>query len=243
MHATGLLTEVKHIKMPRQNITPTVMAMYEEMPTCFSTLSIQFEGEQGQDAGGLTKDMFAHFWNTALQEWFHGEHCMVPFVSPDSSGEGIFEVLGRVLTHSLLLVESLPLKMSRSFVISTFKQATIPDDDLIKDFLLFISPAESQLLRSALKYRGTTFSKSVQTRLEDLFARYMYNMLLFKTTCTMLTNLKRVNCSGMYHYQFKYYQLTCTCTLTCSSYIFTHYPHCSCQIPDIKYRIKSLIQE
>ena len=179
VHATGLLTEVKHINMSRQNMITTVMAMYEETPTCFSTLSIQFEGEHGQDAGGFTKDMFAHFWNTALHKWFHGEHCMVPFVSPDSSGEGIFEVLGRVLTHSLLLVESLPLKMSRSLVISTFKQATIPDDDLIKDFLLFISPAESQLLRSALTYRGNSFSKSVQTRLEDLFARYMYNICCY----------------------------------------------------------------
>ena len=72
----------------------------DDMPAIVgNNITVAFEGEMGQDVGGVTRDFLATYWQHTLDEWFHGELIKVPCVpaSRTSEAETAFLAAGRIL--------------------------------------------------------------------------------------------------------------------------------------------------
>ena len=55
-----------------------LLNLYRQEDTTACRLSVQFLGEEGDDFGGLTKEMFTIFWRSVAEELLCGEHRVVP---------------------------------------------------------------------------------------------------------------------------------------------------------------------
>ncbi|XP_021377139.1 uncharacterized protein LOC110465550 isoform X1 [Mizuhopecten yessoensis] len=109
-----------------------------------------FAGESGEDAGGLTKDLFSTFWEQACSRLFTSEDVLVPHLPPHrfSQASSIYPVLGRILCHGLALTKGFPLQICRTVLISTALGQIAEDKKIIlEDFLLFVSEHERALTR------------------------------------------------------------------------------------------------
>ena len=94
-----------------------------DMPSIVSSgLKVSFRGEMEEDAGGVTRDLFTSYWRGMLAEWFSGEAARVPCVPASRIGEGDAALLaaGRVLTHGLILTQSLPPQLSRVHLLTAY---------------------------------------------------------------------------------------------------------------------------
>ncbi|PIK57402.1 hypothetical protein BSL78_05668 [Apostichopus japonicus] len=74
------LLEEREIKIRRAHLMEDVMAAYSDENLCLHKLKVTFEGESGDDFGGLTKEMLTLFWIKASQNFFHGENVTVPSI-------------------------------------------------------------------------------------------------------------------------------------------------------------------
>ena len=109
--------------------------IYTMMP-CF------YPGERGQDAGGVTRDLLATYWQHTLEDWFHGECAKVPCVpvSRMCEAESTFLAAGRDRTHGLVLTRALPTEISLVFLLSAcHPYATPPNDLLMSNLMDFVS--------------------------------------------------------------------------------------------------------
>ena len=122
-----------------------------------------YPGEIGQDAGGVTRDLLATYWQHTLEDWFHGECAKVPCVpvSRMCEAETTFLAAGRVLTHGLVLTRALPTEISLVFLLSACHPYATPSNHLLMSNLMdFVSPSEALALRIGLACEGMNrFSK------------------------------------------------------------------------------------
>ncbi|CAC5375022.1 HUWE1 [Mytilus coruscus] len=108
-HLQLLLGDNKELAVRRQSVLTDVIQAYEDPQLVGQRLVIRFEGELGQDAGGLTKDLFSAFWDAAFKTYFVGERCCVPFLPIHRFSESsIYPILGRILTHGTALTGVFP---------------------------------------------------------------------------------------------------------------------------------------
>ncbi|CAC5358604.1 unnamed protein product [Mytilus coruscus] len=93
----------KELKIRRNNIIKDVLQYYEDPTILNFKIKVIFEGEIGEDLGGLTRDMFSSFWKKACQEFFRGEDSVVPSLPIHRRREAadIFAAIGRVLCHMI----------------------------------------------------------------------------------------------------------------------------------------------
>ena len=126
----------------------------DDMPAIVGNyITVAFEGEMGQDVGGVTRDFLATYWQHTLDEWFHGELIKVPCVpaSRTSEAETAFLAAGRILGHGFILTRTLPPELSGAFLLSACRPYQSPSDDLLLANLIeFVSPSEAVALRNGL---------------------------------------------------------------------------------------------
>ena len=101
---------VREVVVRRQFLMPDMLQLYSNPDILASSVKISFEGERGDDFGGLTKEVYTCFWAQAYRSFFRGENCKVPFMPlyrmrKESSS---FTAIGRLLTHTVGLTKSLP---------------------------------------------------------------------------------------------------------------------------------------
>jgi len=82
-----------------------LLRYYSKDDVASSTIKVTFTDEQGEDSGGLTQDLFAAFWEQALDMYFDGEEVKVPFASPSNlhGSQSTFEAMGKSSHTSLFL--------------------------------------------------------------------------------------------------------------------------------------------
>ena len=122
-----------------------------DMPSIVSSgLKVSFRGEMEEDAGGVTRDLFTSYWRGMLAEWFSGKATRVPCVPASRIGEGDAALLaaGRVLTHGLILTQSLPPQLSRVHFLTAY------DGILLEDLLPYVTPSDAAALLQGLESEG-----------------------------------------------------------------------------------------
>ena len=139
--------------------------------------SIRFRSEQGQDGGGLRRELVGFIWDELACKHMEGSREKVPIVGP---GQRIdYYEVGRFISHSYMLTGYFPiilLCLSRVFTKAlTCGEDTITDDELLASFYNFIDSFEADTLQrcASVGCDEGTFQQIVI----PLLSRYHYNSI------------------------------------------------------------------
>ncbi len=129
-----------------------VLDLYKSNDILQGRLHVKFEGEDGFDLGGLTRELFTLFWTQVTDEQlFAGEHCVVPSLPlnkmrPESWK---FVSLGRILAHTVALTGTIPANLSLA-LLAAIAGKSLSEDILVEDFSLYVTDSQKLLLQKAL---------------------------------------------------------------------------------------------
>lgn len=134
---------------------------------------VEFVGELGVDAGGLTRDMFSAFWEEAYCRFFDGGSLLSPVIHPGSDLASL-PIVGRILSHGFLVAGFLPVRIAFPTLASILLGSTItlPDSLLMTTFEDSISCHEAATVRDALSVKGERFSSTLNSKLITIFSRF-----------------------------------------------------------------------
>lgn len=155
-----------------------MLAAYDDPLVLGHRLVVKFDGELGQDAGGLTKDLFSAFWDVAFRTYFTEEKCCVSFLPVYRLAESsIYPIIGRILTHGTALTGVFSIRLCRSLIYSIIHGAPCDDEEmLLGDLLLFMTDFERQICKLALDdFRR--LSPHMVNHLTDMFVRFGVTVL------------------------------------------------------------------
>ncbi|XP_071842527.1 uncharacterized protein [Apostichopus japonicus] len=164
------------VTIKREEVVDCLFNIHTNPEICKQKMKVCFEGESGDDFGGLTKEALTLFWNNVTKEFFTGEHITVPGLPLHRlrKEEWKFRSLGRILTHTVALTGALPCRLSQSGIIAMVFDSGVNPEYLWKDCLMFVSPAENVLIYKALN----DFASLTPTLLDRLTTFFSVNGLL-----------------------------------------------------------------
>ncbi|KAK1172507.1 hypothetical protein AOXY_G5102 [Acipenser oxyrinchus oxyrinchus] len=169
-----LLEEEVTVEVKRHTVLEDVQRIYSNQSIINKRLHVNFIGEEGDDFGGLTKDLFSSFWNSAFIQWFKGEDALVPCIPVNqyAKAQDIFSVVGKVFSHMCQLNHCVPPRFCRSTLLTiVFNTSVIDSRTLLDDFMLHVTVPERTLLQKALN----SFEKLSISEKSDLLTFYSVN--------------------------------------------------------------------
>ena len=166
------------MQVGRASLLSDVIHFYEEdgygCKRVLSAVKVEFFGEDGDDFGGLTRDLFANFWIRAIDVYFKGENAVVPHLPLHAMRKlrNDYIALGRILTHTTALCQYVPTRLSRSFLLSLiFGTEGVTDEVAVADFLLYVTVDERDLLRKA-QHNYASLSLPERDKLVSIYSMY-----------------------------------------------------------------------
>ena len=119
----------------------------DEYPFC-----VRFDGENAVDTGGVCRDMYSSFWESAFFRHFDGENLLIPAVNP-STKMTTLQLLGIILAHGYMVVGYLPIRVAFPVLATILCSPTeeFTDSVLVQSFIDYISLHEGSVLHSAAK--------------------------------------------------------------------------------------------
>jgi hypothetical protein len=121
----------------RNNVMEDMLKLYEDPTVPLTGVKVEFLGEQGDDFGGLTKELYTLVWRRLSDEYFRGEAAIVPFLPLYKHDDHMddFLVIGRILSHTVALLQYLPPRISRCTLLSVaLGSHQISENVLMQDF-------------------------------------------------------------------------------------------------------------
>ena len=118
----------------RDNLTEEMLELYAaDSSILFKQLKVNFIGETGDDFGGLTKDLFTSLWVDIIRQFFIGETAVVPFipVHEHMRKRRHFEAIGRILAHTVALLQYVPARLSRCTLLCLSLDASHVTNELL----------------------------------------------------------------------------------------------------------------
>lgn len=177
------------VQVARQHVLRDVLELYTSDPSILGQrLVVRFDDEVGEDAGGLTKDLFSTFWEAAFKEYFLGDSIYVPFLPIHRLADSeVYQTLGRILTHAAALTGTIPIRLSRSSIFAIVNGKPCDDETmLIDDLLLYLTPFERQVTKAAL-HDFRSLPKRHVDHLTEMFMRF--NLTVLPTPETFRQNV------------------------------------------------------
>lgn len=169
------------VSFRRSHIVDDVLNVYSDIDVLRFHLHVKLVGEAGSDWGGISRDIFTTFWNTAIERYFRGHSVYVPYLSlvnMRTDSENYFVNLGRILTHSTAVLGFLPVEISKcSLMVMIYNTTDVDDDALIDDFLLYVDVQESKLIKAALENFSELSDEQI-SEIQELFLRFDMGCLL-----------------------------------------------------------------
>ena len=152
-----------------------LLNLYRQEDTTACRLSVQFLGEEGDDFSRLTKEMFTIFWRSVAEELLCGGHRVVPRLPLRRERKEAWKYvsLGRILSHTVALTETLPVMLSTSLLLNVIFETDVAEECLLEDFLLYITDRENSLLRKAMG-SFACLTEGEQNRLQHFFTAHNY---------------------------------------------------------------------
>ena len=112
------LQGIQQVLVRREDILTTAESLYSDnsILAC-EKLFVQFEGEDGVDVDGVSRDFFSSYWRRALSECTAGHHQlylqMLPGLVSRFSKERL-EAMSRILLHGFLVCGFLPINLNNA---------------------------------------------------------------------------------------------------------------------------------
>ena len=154
------------------------MLQYYESNEAVLRQGIQVEllGEQGDDFGGLSKEIFTLFFTETRNTYFVGEDCSVPHLPLNKMRRecGKFQIIGRILAHSVSITGFIPVYLAKTTLLALGSGQAPSDDILFEDFLLFVTERERSLIKKSMR-DFTSLSEDERERLMSFFTAYSFH--------------------------------------------------------------------
>ena len=109
LHSSGV---TRVISINRGNLLHDATQQYSSDSILNDKLKVEFEGEDGADLEGLTREFFSEFWANFLKEFGVGasyRHFVLNHAKLPS--KDLCEAAGRILLHGFMLTGYLPLAL------------------------------------------------------------------------------------------------------------------------------------
>lgn len=106
------------------------------------------KAEQGEDMGGVFKDVLSEFWQTFYETCTEGTSCKIPIIRHDFQ-ENDWLAIAKILVNGYTKHGYFPIKIAKSFIMTCLGKGE-DDQSVITDFLNFISPPDKELVERAL---------------------------------------------------------------------------------------------
>ncbi|XP_060595088.1 uncharacterized protein LOC132749376 [Ruditapes philippinarum] len=174
-HQRQLGGAVIPLRVSRENILEKLIVYYSEEDLATSRITVKFIGEEGMDCGGVTNEMFTTFWYRAQEEFFIGCEAVVPYLPPQRfTDDSKYQVLGRILSHSIAVMKEFPIHMCKSTIIAMIYETTdVSAENLFEDFLYFLDSHDRNLVTTAINNYSSLTSDQAD-ELMTIFERYEY---------------------------------------------------------------------
>ena len=166
-------------RIRRQHVYEDCMTLYsknldrilKEFP-----FRITYVREKAVDTGGVCRDLFSAFWESAYIHAFDGGNLLVPAVYPGTDMANL-PVLGTIMSHGFLASGFLPIRVAFPVVAAILLGPSIevPDTVIMDSFVDYISSYEGGILREALQIaRSATSSymEDLQGKLIEILSRF-----------------------------------------------------------------------
>ena len=160
----------------RDNVYEDVIDLYHDgeiVGEC--PITIRFQGELGQDLGGVQRDMLSEFWDVAYGKFFEGATTLTPMIHPQLDFT-VYPILGRgVMSHGYLVVGMLPIRIALPSLVSMLlgPSALVSTQVIVDSFIDYISASERRILKDALTFdKEGSFPSSVQENLLNVLSRF-----------------------------------------------------------------------
>eukprot|EP00057_Strongylocentrotus_purpuratus_P008239 XP_011662713.1 PREDICTED: uncharacterized protein LOC105437616 [Strongylocentrotus purpuratus] len=136
----------------RSRLMEEMLEFYKNASTVNKRLKVIFDGEDGEDIGGLTREAFTSFWNAAHRVYFAGENVCLPFLPNHrmhKERENMVS-LGRILSHTALLTKTFPSYIAKSVYIAIVFNSDVNETCLLEDLKEYVTRPERRLISKAL---------------------------------------------------------------------------------------------
>ena len=107
---------------------------------------VRFDGEKAVDTGGVCRDMYSSFWESAFIRHFDGESLLIPAVNPNTD-MAILPLLGTILAHGYMVAGYLPVRVVFPVLVTVLCSPSdeITDSVLVQSFIDYISLHEGSV--------------------------------------------------------------------------------------------------
>lgn len=138
------------IRIHRTMVLNELIQFYKDPEIIAKSLQFIFIDEQGQDAQGVSRDVYALFWEQFLLKHTDGEDFRIPILS-NELGDCEWEAIGRILVKGYRDVKYFPVSIAPAFFVAiVLGESAVTPEILKSSFMSFISKTERDVLEQAL---------------------------------------------------------------------------------------------
>ena len=134
-------------------------------------LRISFQDEIAFDSGGVSRDMFSAFWETAYCRFFEGACLLTPNLHA-TTDMSVLRLLGRIISHGFLVSGYMPIRVAFPCMAGVLlgPMTDFSSSILIEAFSESLCSYEAGIIKQALE--ESTFSTDLQTKIVSILSRY-----------------------------------------------------------------------
>jgi hypothetical protein len=182
MDSSGLIFErgIRHV-ISRSNIYEDVIKLYSSSTNDIlkeRPFRVRFSGEKAFDIGGVSRDMFAAFYEKAYVQLFDGPSMLTPIDHPDFSTSPL-PVFGTIMSHAYFVAGTLPVKIAFPSLCAMLlgNPSSIPREVLFQSFIESLDHHEASMVKKAsLVARSadtdTQFPEDLRAGLIEVYSRF-----------------------------------------------------------------------
>ena len=160
------------ITVSRCTIFSDTIVLYSTKPRLLNQFPIEvhFNGEDGVDFGGVSRDFFSAFWEEAYTKMFDGVSLVTPVCRADIDMNH-FSVLGKILSHGYLCCGFLPTRICFPVLalVSLGLSITTCRKLFVKFFLESLSHVDQMTMTVALEAKE--FTQTMKTNIVTIWVQ------------------------------------------------------------------------
>ena len=134
-------------------------------------LRISFQDEMAFDGGGVNRDMFSAFWETAYCHFFEGTCLLTPNLHATTDMSAL-PLLGRIISHGFLVSGYMPIRVAFPSMAGILlgPMTAVSSPILIEAFSESLCSYEAATIKGALEM--STFPTDLKTKIITILSRY-----------------------------------------------------------------------
>lgn len=165
----GFQADAETIEVHRTNVLMEMVKIFIDPSILSASVKYKLINERGEDALGVSREVYSAFWEAFFASCAVGEMERVPAILPDY-GKSEWEAIWRILVKGFVDVSVFPLQLSQAFVCAgLFGEARVSGDLLLESLRRYLSDTDKDVIDKALV--GETLESDDSDDFLDLLGR------------------------------------------------------------------------